>query len=199
MVYARLSEDGGKGDQNDWLLTARVESSIKPDWKIKKRTESFLGKEGFGMMFGAGIGIKTDGDDNKDGETVFTADYLLHMNQLSALAEFTYMVKADEKTADGDDVFGTVFTAQAGWAMPKDDMIVEPVARLTYVKVASDGPDQYTGTGGASGMYVEGGVNLYLSGHKNKLGFHLTSYTPENDDGDAFIVRAQHQPQLLIS
>ena len=188
-----MSEAGGTGDQNDWLLTARVESSIKPEWKIKKRTESFLGKEGFGMMFGAGLGVRTDGDDTEDGETVFTADYLLHMNQLSALAEFTYMVKADEKTADGDDVFGTVFTAQAGWAIPKDDMIIEPAARITYVKIAQDGPDVYEENGGASGIYFDGGVNLYLDGHSNKLGFYLTSYTPENDDGDAFILRAQHQ------
>ena len=44
-----------------------------------------------------------------------------------------------------------------------------------------------------SGFYFDAGVNLYFDGHHNKLGFYPTSYTPEEGDGDAFILRAQHQ------
>ena len=75
-AYARFSEAGGNSDQNGYQLAFRVETGLTADMHLKKRKESFLGKEGFGHQLGLGLGIKTEskdkstGDDNGDGSTI---------------------------------------------------------------------------------------------------------------------------------
>ena len=167
-VYARLSEADAAGDDaNDLFFSLRVETGLSQDMHIKKRTESFVGKEGFGHQLGLGLGIKSDGNDDEDGETVFTVDYMLHMDQLSAIAEFSYLTPEE---GDDDEM---AFTAQAGWAIPMENMVVEPAVRLTLLDLDTDNDDEageYVEDGKESGFYFDAGVNMYFDGHQQQAG-----------------------------
>ncbi len=187
--YQEMEENGK--DNNDVLFTVRVESSLSEEWTMKKRKESFLGKDGFEHVAGLGFASKTDGSDDNDDWTAINLDYNVHWNQLSANVD---LVTASDYKGKGTD--SLAISAQAGWAIPMDDMIVEPALRIAIVDNDTDNDDEngvYDEEGGASGTYFDLGANIYFDGHNNKLQISYTNYTPEDGDGDAGIFRVQHQ------
>lgn len=189
-----FSDDEGTGagnDSGDLLWSSRIEAAFSEDSKLSKRSESFLGKDGFGYLIGFGYGGKTDGSDDNDDYTQFTLDYNLHWNQLSLNADF---ISAADRT--GADIDSLVYLVQAGWAIPMDARIIEPALRIAIIDNNTDDDNEattYDDEGGASGTYIDAGVNIYFDGHHNKLNIGLVSYSPESGDGDATVFRIQHQ------
>lgn len=184
-------EDAGGTDNNDIEYSFRFETGLNEENKLKKRKESFLGEQGFGHLLGIGFGGSTDGSDtaNDDDYTTFVVDYNLHMDQLSLNADLISVSR-------GDDTDALSILVQAGWAIPGDDRVIEPALRLAMIDNDTDNDDEanvYEGEGGESGLYVDAGVNIYFDGHNNKFNFGITSYSPEDGDGDATIFRVQHQ------
>ncbi|NRA38409.1 MAG: hypothetical protein HRU15_09735, partial [Planctomycetes bacterium] len=53
-----------KEDNNDLLYSMRFESGLTSENTLSKRTESFLGKDGFGHLIGLGFGARSDGDNS---------------------------------------------------------------------------------------------------------------------------------------
>ena len=72
--YKNQNADNGldkSGDTNgDYLFTARVQTSLKEEWKIKKIAESFLGKDGFHHQLGLEFGVWTDAKETTNDVTV---------------------------------------------------------------------------------------------------------------------------------
>lgn len=178
-------------DRNDMQLSIRAETSLSEEWKTK-RAESYLAKEGFHHVLGAGIGIVTDNGEDEDGATLLTIDYSAHWNALSALLDF--VIVQPEEDGVGDEM---TISAQAGWAIPMDSgLVVEPAVRLAMIDNDDDNDDEsdeYEDEGGAAGTYLDAGVNLYFNKHNNKMQVAITSFTPEDGDADAFVFRIAHQ------
>ncbi|MFW5750589.1 MAG: porin [Planctomycetota bacterium] len=204
-----FSLDAGLADEtsdenNDWHFHLRLASCLKEEWKLKKRSESYLGKDGFGHEAGIGINIKTDGSDDPDGtedddHTVIFLDYLVHYNQITGLVDIALPSTGDAGKIGGTgaDTSGMIANAQIGYAVPLDSgCVAEPAFRLTYID-ADDDDDDEAGVlqreGGASGIYVDAGVNYYFDGHSNKIQAAVQYFTPEEGDGDGFVFRIQHQ------
>ncbi|MFW5828917.1 MAG: hypothetical protein ACOCXA_01535 [Planctomycetota bacterium] len=178
------SKESAPDDNADVFISARLATSLKPEWAIK-RSGSYLGAEGFGHE--AGLEVVMHSLDGDDSLTAFGVDYLVHYNQLSGLFEAVF--------TSTDDVDGMVALAQAGWAVPlASGRIVEPAARLTLLDgdTDDDSPGVLLQEGSADGLYVDLGVNYYINGHANKLQAGLQLYTPEEGDGDAVAFRLGH-------
>ena len=195
--------EGASGDSenNDWYLYARVETGLKEEWTLAKRTESMLGKEGFGHLAGLGFDIKTDGSDAAAGSGVedddafaINLDYLIHYNQITGLLAINQTSYGD---AFGDDLTSLAIIAQAGFAFPQDNgTVIEAAARISLIDNDTD-EDEEQGVldreGGDSGTYVDLGVNYYLDGHSNKFQAGIQIYSPEEGDGSATAFRIAHQ------
>jgi hypothetical protein len=189
-------------------------------WAIGKWQESFAGKAGKGIALGIDAGANQR--DRIDAHTpttpngtqaasqqivVFGADLLLHVDGLTALAEYRHQarkVTADVNTATvkDDSVGSEAIVLQAGYAFPVEGYgVLEPAVR--YQKIDNDTANDYEGKSfGAkdyadSGKQIDFGLNLYIAGHNNKLGFIYTKWTGEELEGKdaatADIVRLQHQ------
>ena len=188
-----LSDDEEAGsDGGDLLYSIRFESSFSEDTMMKKRSESFLGKEGFEHLVGIVVGGKSDSDGDDDDYSIFSIDYNLHMDQLSLNAD---LVTATDK--EGQDIDSLAFLVQAGWAIPMDSFIFEPAIRLSMIDLDTDNDDEaqnYDEEGSdASGLFVDLGANFYFDGHNNKLNVGVQTYSPEDGDASATIFRVQHQ------
>lgn len=188
-----LSDDEEEGeDGGDLLYSFRFESSFSEDTMLKKRQESFLGKDGFGHLVGLAFGGKSDSDGDDDDYSVFSIDYNLHKDQLSLNAD---LVTATDK--EGQDVDSLAFLVQAGWAIPMDAYVFEPAIRLSMIDLNTDNDDEaqnYDEEGtDASGMFLDLGANFYFDGHNNKLNVGFQTFTPEDGDSSATIFRIQHQ------
>jgi len=196
MVDIAEQEDSGfpGSDNGDWWLSARAATGLKEEWQLGKRSESFLGKEGFAHEVGVGVGIRVDGSDDDDAATVFGVDYNVHYNQLSGNFDFAY---ATRDTGPSTDVTSMIVSAQAGYVVnPGEDLLYEPALRVQMVDADTDDDNEMgvlIGEGGASGIYVDAGLNAYVDGHHNKFQAAVQFYSPEDGDGDGFIFRLANQ------
>lgn len=188
-----------KTNNDDWALSARVATPLLPDLAIEKRMESYCGKKSDGLKHEAGLGVGTTIDSGIETgtTTVVTADYLLWWDSLTANFDFGYRMFSPAK---GDDINGMAIGLQGGYAIPVEsvskDFVIEPALRLALVDADIDEDEEktvYKGEGGASGTYLDVGVNFYYAGHSNKTQVALTSFAPEDGDGNAIIFRIQHQ------
>ena len=76
--------------------------------------------------------------------------------------------------------------------------VVEPAVRVERIDLDSDRDEAgvLTGEGSNSGLFVDVGLNYYISGNNNKLQLSLSSFQPEAGSGDALVLRLQHQLSL---
>ncbi len=180
----------------------RGEFSFSPDWFIKKRAESFVGKEGHGLNIGLSYGANTDGvqaANNFRSISAYGVDAMLWLNGLSAYAEFRTGNTENEVISTGvsTDTDQEFIVLQLAYAFPVGDEVLEPAIRYQIIDNNTDA-DEIVNFGnnaetGGSGTQIDIGVNYYLSGHDNKLQLSLSLWESEEGDGDATIIRLQHQ------
>ncbi len=171
-----------------------------------KPVESFMGKDGQGVLISAEYGLNQN-DNGAVGTTTNTTGYgievLGHMNAITALAEYRQTVAKADKTGatDNTKVTGTAYLIQAGYAMPLGDKVIEPAIRWTRLNNDSSNSEatDYSGEYGTSGYSYDLGVNYYISGHTNKVQVAYQNWRGEGGgtatqaEAKASIIRAQWQ------
>lgn len=204
---AALNNDEEEG----FYYGVRAEFSFSPEWFIAKRADSFLGKEGHGLNIGLSYGtnqdaVLADADPTNGGAqpgqqslSAYGVDAMLWLNGLSAFAEYragTTEITRNDNTAI-DDVDAEFITLQVGYAFLVSEEVIEPVVRYQIIDTNTDA-DENSNYGnnaetGGSGSQIDIGLNYYLSGHDNKLSLAVSLWEAEEGDGDATIIRLQHQ------
>lgn len=181
-------------DSREWVISARVESSLTEDMKMR-RTESALGKEGFGHVAGIDVAHRTNSVDGRIGWTQVGVDYNVHFNAITANLDF---VLRRNDVDGGDNTTEFMITAQAGYAIPMDNgLVVEPALRFIYRDQDQDG-DITLGSFETvnQGIQIDAGVNLYINGHNNKFQLAVSHWTADNGDAKKTVARLQHQFQF---
>jgi hypothetical protein len=192
------SGQGLGGDGDGLWISGRAVLTLPGEWNIGKWQESFAGAEGQGVA----LGLEYATQDDQTATTVTTEttsygiDVLLHMDGLTALAEYRGQTD-DNGTAEKDS---TVWRIQAAYAFPVADTgyFIEPALRYGSYDADTDNDNEAGnfGTsdyGTASGDEIDVGVNWLISGNKNKISMLYTTWSAEEGDGDASIFRVQHQ------
>lgn len=206
-------------EEEGFFYGVRAEFSFSPDWFIKKRSESFVGKEGQGLNIGLSYGMNQDAvladvdtgaptSPGKRNLSAYGVDALFWLNGISAFAEYrTGTQESDPNTglatAGTVDVDAEFIAFQIGYALPLGEGIIEPCIRYQIIDNNTDTDDivNYSTAAqgstatdsGQSGTQIDFGVNYYLSGHDNKLSLAVSLWEAEEGEGDATIVRLQHQ------
>jgi len=185
-------------EANGMFYSARVEFAPTKELMPKKKQESYAGAEGTSLL----IGLDYQMDQKQLTQTTLTNGYatdtssfgpdiLVHMDGLSALAEYrmktTKKSAVDQNTASYDEVKGSMWNVQAGYAIPMDaGFVIEPAVRYGNSNVNKDtdeGTNPYRGEWDASsisGQEFGVGVNFYWNGTKNKTQIAYTDWTGED-------------------
>ncbi|TVR14112.1 MAG: hypothetical protein EA401_05220 [Planctomycetota bacterium] len=179
-----------RNDSRNLQITARAETSLQEEWKMR-RTESMLGKEGFGHVLGVEVGTRTESETDDDGWFQFGIDYNVHWNNITANIDL--IVRNQETAGDSQTQFG--FTAQAGYAIPLDTgHVVEPALRIGFFDYDEEGDiGLATREDVDSGIQVDAGVNYYINGHNNKFQFAISHWSADEGDAQKTVLRLQHQ------
>jgi hypothetical protein len=212
-------------EEEGFFYGVRAEFSFSPDWFIKKRSESFVGKEGQGLNIGLSYGMNQDAvladvdasaatAPGKRNLSAYGIDALFWLNGISAFAEYRTGTQESERndgistaasaantgTADVDAEF---ISFQVGYAMPLGEEVIEPCIRYQIIDNNTDADETVNYStaaqgssatdSGQSGTQIDFGVNYYLNGHDNKLHLAVSLWESEEGQGDATIVRLQHQ------
>ena len=151
-----------------------------------KPVESFLGKDGQGVLISAEYGINQNDNTGLD-TTVNTTGYGLevlgHLNAITALAEWRQTIaKYDNATADDNTNVSTAYIVQIGYALPMGDQVLEPALRFTRLNAISQTPERSeygSSEYGGSGYSYDVGVNYYIHGHSNKVQLALQHWRSE--------------------
>jgi hypothetical protein len=141
-----------------------------------KTVESFLGKDGKGVLISAEYGIN-DSNNTSATQTVnqnaYGFEILGHMDAITALAEWRQVITRTKNNVIADDTnVGTCYLFQIGYALPMGDQVLEPAFRWTKLDADADiGETGNYGTSeyGGSGYSWDLGLNYYIHGHSNKL------------------------------
>lgn len=177
---AGASGDGSRDQGEGLFYGARLQVvPIDSDEKgHMKAVESFLGKEGQGLLVSVEAG-ENQNDNTSSSKTTNTLAYgvevLAHCNAITVLAEYRQTVQSPQDsslTTPDERTVGTCYLVQAGYAVPVGGQVVEPAARWTHLNsVAQSGESANYGTTdyGVSGNSFDLGVNYYLHGTSNKL------------------------------
>ncbi|MHC5067159.1 MAG: porin [Planctomycetota bacterium] len=187
IVATGLKDEAVAADANSYAMYVRVACGLGS--LETKRRESYLGAMGFGQQLSLGADVVTD-----EHETV-VMDYMMHADAWSAAAGCAVRLADDDAQIVPADATQVIADVQVGYALPQaDGTVLEPALRLSWVDLDDDGAaDVYSSEGGAAGVYGDAGCNYYLDGHRNKLMASVTAFSPEDGDGDALILRLQHQ------
>jgi hypothetical protein len=198
-------------EEDGFFYGVRAEFSFSPDWFIKKRAESYLGKEGHGLNLGLSYGTNQDAvvadadavtaatQPGQTSLTSYSVDAMLWWNNISAYAE--YRAGTGEATRNDGvavaDVDAEFIVLQVGYAIPLGEGVVEPAVRYQIIDANTDADEvsvygNNTESGG-SGTQLDLGVNYYLSGHDHKFHLAVSLWEAEEGEADATIVRLQHQ------
>jgi hypothetical protein len=189
--------DNGEG----MCYTTRLHFSPEGEWKIATPTESFLGKDGKGVLVAIEYGKNVD---NVVAATIvdtsaFGLEVYGHFDKVSALAEVRD-VKTTEQVSE-TDVKARVWLLQAGYALPcplVKGAIMEPALRYTKIDLDTEDDAETSLYGSAeygnSGTQFDVGVNYYLDGKANtKFSLDYSNWSAEEGDAKAQIVRLQAQ------
>jgi len=192
-----LSADQDEG----FYYGVRAEFSFAPEWFIKKRAESFVGKEGQGLNIGLSYSANTDAvaAASTSSLSAYGVDVMFWMNGLSAYAEYRAGTTETDAYvgASAADVDAEFIVLQLAYAFPIGEEVLEPALRYQIIDSNTDA-DQVVNFGsnaetGAAGTQIDIGLNYYLSGHDNKLQLAVSLWESEEGEGDATIIRLQHQ------
>ena len=141
-----------------------------------KPVESFLGKDGTGVMISSEFGVNQF-DNTSATNTTTTKGYgfelLAHANAITFLAEWRQTVANYDNQATPDRVnVATAYLFQIGYAIPWGDEVIEPAfrwTRLNSISQASESSEYGTSEFGGSGYSYDVGINYYLHGNSNKF------------------------------
>ena len=205
------------------FYSGRIEFAPSKEMMPAKGMESWAGAPGTHLVVGldaqsqnkqitaVGPGTTVTAGIRNDDKTVTTTtvgpDVLFHFDGLSALAAYRMRTAKQENSASTapDDIKGSMFSIQAGYAVPLDNgLVLEPALRFSKIDNDKDvdgdanavfGSGEYTGSN--SGTEFSIGVNAYWNGHKNKTMLAFTSFTGESpaigDAAKAKVITLQHQ------
>lgn len=202
------------------FYSARIEFSPGAEYMPTKKMESYAGAEGTHVVIGFDFQ-----DDAKnlvntaaagtpataravDQTTIITGpDALIHWNSLSALIDYR-MVSVKQGVTGGtaatsgtsDDVKGSAFGIQAGYAIPMDQgFAIEPAIRFHKVDLNKDLDEGAVSTKYASGEWQAGrisgsefdiGVNFYWNGNANKTQLEYSNWKGENPSATGDAIKA---------
>lgn len=213
------------------FFSGRIEFAPGAEYMPAKKMESFAGAEGTHVVIGFDIQ-----DDNKnlvaaagnggtaaktiDQTTVILGpDVLVHWNSLSALIDYRVISVKQNVSAGAtaaapldaaDDVKGSAFGIQAGYAIPLDaGFVIEPAIRFHKVDLNKD-LDEGAVTiykngewqaGQVSGSEFDIGLNFYWNGNANKTQIEYSSWkgedsaaaAPNDSAPDAHVISIQQQ------
>ena len=202
----------GAEETNGYFYSARIEIMPGKEYNPGKRQESYVGKEGFRVVGG----LDAQWDDTSltlnNSITTFAVtdtftwgpDLLVHWNYFTFLAEARFRSTDVETITDAtgaststtvDGRFGNV---QLAYAIPMESgYVVEPAVRYMIrddnKAVDSSGVYGNNNDNGGEGTTIDLGVNLYFNGHANKLQLAYQMWEAEAGEGQANILRLQHQ------
>ena len=203
----------GADETNGYFYSARVEIMPGKEYNPGKRQESYVGKEGFHVV--GGIDAQWD-DGNLSGTPVAPAqfrvtdaftrgpDLLVHWNCLTFLAEARLrqtdtedVVNLTGATVDRD-FKSSWYNVQLAYAIPMESgHVIEPVVRYSERddnrSVDTNAVYGSANDNGGDGTTIDVGVNLYFNGHANKLQLAYQMWEAEAGEGQANILRLQHQ------
>ncbi|MBN8525267.1 MAG: hypothetical protein J0M02_08030 [Planctomycetes bacterium] len=205
-VQNNISDDSGTTGtpavvtQSDGMFySARVEISPPGELNIAKPAETFLGKEGKGVLLAADY-MSNVRAANATTSTGYGIELLGHFDAITALAE--YRTLSSENHSTDLTVDGEVWLVQAGYAMPLAGAVIEPAIRYQVIDKNTDEDNEGTSYGtsldyGNSGTQIDLGVNYYIHGNNNKVQLSYTMWEGEEVEGGdaatADILRAQWQ------
>ncbi len=204
LMNNQVAKDTSTVDSADeaegFFFGARVEFSFSPEWYLKRRSGSYLGKEGKGWNFGLAYGVNDNGVGAAS--TVATSAYgidtIFWYNNISAMAGARFRNTETSPYAGGStDVDSETFWLQVGYAIPLESgLIIEPAVRFQLIDNNTDADESSvygnnSETGG-SGTTIDLGATVYIDNHNNKLQFNLQLWEAEEGDGGATIFRVQH-------
>ena len=203
----------GADETNGYFYSARLEIMPGKEYNPGKRQESYVGKEGFHVV--GGIDAQWD-DGNLSGTPVAPAqfrvtdaftwgpDLLVHWNFLTFLAEARLrqtdtedVVNLTGATVDRD-FKSSWYNVQLAYAIPMESgHVIEPVVRYSERddnrSVDTNAVYGSANDNGGDGTTIDVGVNLYFNGHANKLQLAYQMWEAEAGEGQANILRLQHQ------
>lgn len=188
-------------EEEGFFYGLRAEFSFSPEWYIKRRAESFLGKEGHGLNVGLSFAANDDAvtaATSSTSSTAYGVDVLFWLNGLSAYAEYRAGTVTTDLFAGGStDVDHEYIVLQAGYAITTDFGVIEPAIRYQIIDTNTDVDtvSEYgnNGENGGAGTQIDLGINLYLAGHANKFQLGVSFWEAEAGEADATIIRLQHQ------
>ena len=203
----------GADETNGYFYSARLEIMPGKEYNPGKRQESYVGKEGFHVV--GGIDAQWD-DGNLSGTPVAPAqfrvtdaftwgpDLLVHWNFLTFLAEARLrqtdtedVVNLTGATVDRD-FKSSWYNVQLAYAIPMESgHVIEPAVRYSERddnrSVDTNAVYGSANDNGGDGTTIDVGVNLYFNGHANKLQLAYQMWEAEAGEGQANILRLQHQ------
>ncbi len=205
-VQSTRADGNSQTEDGDGLwISGRLCLSPGGEWNLPAWRESFAGAAGKDAAFG--IEFATESDETGATTTDMTSygfDLLVHLDGLSALAEYRLQTVDVEGTGETDS---SVLRVQAGYGFTlANGTVIEPAARVQLIDLDTDNDDEpaeFNGTNltvasyardfGGSGTEIDLGANWYVSGNKNKVSALVTLWDAEDGDGEATIFRVQHQ------
>lgn len=195
------------------FISGRAEFAPSKEMMPAKKMESWAGAPGTHLVIGidvqsqnkriTGAGV----DYTSTTTTTLGPDATFHFDGLSAMALYRMRTTKEERGTSKakDDQKGSMFSLQAGYAVPLENgLVLEPALRFSKIDLDKDidgdnntvfGQGEYLG--GSSGTEFSVGVNAYWNGHKNKTMLAFTSFTGESpttgDASKAKVITLQHQ------
>lgn len=219
---AATGDNVGAEETNGYFYSARVEVMPGKEYNPGKRQESYVGKEGFHVVGGidaqwddgnlsnttittGNIAVPAAGRFRVTDTFTWGPDLLIHWNFLTFLAEARLRqtdyedVVAVTGASTQNDFKSSWYNLQLAYAIPMESgYVIEPAIRYmerddnrsinntTAVYGASN-------DNGGDGTTIDVGVNLYFNGHANKLQLAYQMWEAEAGEGQARILRLQHQ------
>ncbi|TVR16990.1 MAG: hypothetical protein EA401_00780 [Planctomycetota bacterium] len=187
-----------RNDSRNIFASMRAETSLKPEWRMT-RTESMLGREGFGHVIGLAAGLRTDDHSNDDGYIQAGIDYNLHWNAVTANVDA--IIRRAEANADknlkSESASQWGINLQAGYAIPRaNGQVIEPALRVAFFDMGhSQAPDISSASFESvdSGIQMEAGLNYYIQGHNHKFQIAYCHWQANRGDARKHVLRLQHQ------
>ena len=179
------------GGKNGMLFAARVEIAPSKAMKPSKRQESYVGEAGTHVLLGVEYGYdgnQVQADNTKKTQEYVGPDLLVHLDALTAVADYKLLREAKSHAASPSHKNGSVWDVRLAYAFPLGGPVIEPSLGYAVVDINDNDNAEASktglivdGTNTRSGTTLDVGVNLYFSKHSNKLQLGYRDWTGEKD------------------